>query len=44
MTEKSRLKKSRDKIPDDLKKINKMKEQTSSYSKIKNFLKQLNIL
>ncbi len=43
MIEKSKLKKSRDKIPDDLKQINKAKEQMSVYSKIKNFLKQLNI-
>jgi hypothetical protein len=42
MTEKSK-KKSRDKIPEDLKILNKTKEQLSVYSKIKNFIKQLNI-
>ena len=42
MTEKSK-KKSRDKIPDDLKILKNTKQQMSVYSKIKNFIKQLNI-
>jgi hypothetical protein len=42
MIEKSK-KKSRDKIPEEIKILNRTKEQVSVYSKIKNFIKQLNI-